>query len=105
VELQVVSSGQCSGGQSYPGKSIFAGGVKSLVGLSLEAISQEVDCVMSWRGQGSGRTMSGDRSRALSAHVRGLIRSQVGPCQEARSRLRNLGPCYRARPTVWLENV
>jgi hypothetical protein len=83
---------KCSGGQ-----------IKSA--SLLEAVGQEVDWVMSWRGQGSGRTISGDRSRALSVHFRGLISSQVGPCQEARSRLRNqLGPCYQARSTVWLEN-
>jgi hypothetical protein len=68
----------------------------------MEAIGQELDWVMSWRGQESSRTMSGDRSRALSVYSMsgGLIGSQVGPCQEARSRIRNqLGPCYRARST------
>jgi hypothetical protein len=70
----------------------------------LEAVGQEVDWVMSWRGQESSRTMSGDTvgqepCRYMSGR---LIGSQVGPCQEARSRIRNqLGPCYRARPTDW----
>jgi hypothetical protein len=57
----VVSSVRCSGGKiKVHASPLFAGGVKRLVGLSLEAISQEVDCMC--------HVMA--RSRVQSDHVR-----------------------------------